>query len=184
MTNSLGCAEQSTSATLPAWVLGLVSPDHDRVASLFPLDVDRLLDVRLSSPCTGAPCFVGLYEQNSAGLSPQVEETIATLVALGVTIDSTKELRAFLLDNPDLFTPMRHSCAEAMRHWQASVKVHVAVVNDPETSLEYVAVYVRAPSYSDDFLDDLQRLAERTDALIAWQPDRFLISTDFQLPPA
>lgn len=182
MTDSLACAEQSTSATLPPWVLGLVSPTYERVVPQFPLDVDRLLDTRLSSPCTGAPCFVGPDEQDSAGLSPRVEETIKTIVALGATIGSKKELRAFLLANPDLLTAMRHSCAEAVRSWQGSVRVHVSLVQDPESALEYVAVYVRSASYGDSFLDELQLLSNEMDSLVPGQPDRFLVTTDFRQP--
>jgi hypothetical protein len=148
-----------------------------------PLDVDRLLDMRLSSPCTGTPCWAVPGEQNSAGLSPQIEEAIRTIVTLRARIESPKALRDFLWENPDLLVALRHACAEvAVREWSERVETHVYIISDSESDSRYVAVYVRTRSYSGAFLDELRLLSSELDALEPRQSDRFLVSTDFRQP--
>ena len=105
---------------------------------------------------------------------------IATLRA---RIESPRALRNFLLENPDLLVALRHACAEvAARKWSERVEIHVCVISDSESDSRYVAVYLRAKSYSGVFLDELRLLSDELDALAPRQPDRFLVSTDFRQP--
>jgi len=141
-----------------------------------------LLNLLVGSPCTGYPCVERLGVQDTSGLSLQVEGTIRAVLNLGASISSTRDLRSFLLSNPDLLSAVRAACNTAIGKWGPRVRVHVSIVRDPDSASEYVAVYVRTASYSDTFLDELQLLSSELDALVPRQPDRFLMSTDFRQP--
>ncbi len=178
--------DQQPAGTSTSWVPSAPSghAQMSRVAAdLLMLRTEAdLLNLLLVSPCTGGPCIERLSVQDTSDVSLRVEGTIRAVFNLGASIGSTRDLRRFLFSNPDLISAVRAACNAGVRKWQENVRVHLVVVRDPDSADEYLAIYVRAVSYTDVFLDDLQSLAGELEALVPKQPDRLLVSTDFRLP--
>ena len=111
-----------------------------------------------------------------------LEAYVAALPKRGVRVPRPGEVVGYLLQHPDVFSPVLAIATKARERRGPGDEVSVELYRDPEIRDEYLVVYLRRAKYGEDTLGILDALGEDAALALAGTSGWFLVTTDFRPP--
>ena len=113
---------------------------------------------------------------------PVPSPVLAAIQAHGVAINGVGDVGTYLSVHPELGRQLEWLSRTARQRLGPSTLLTLALVRDPETDDEQLALYARQVSYDPDLLDLLDEVAEGQEDEAGPGTGRVMLTTDFQPP--
>src|SRR5262249_1253221 len=99
--------------------------------------------------------------QHTSSISIQIEQVLKKLVLLRVVIPKPKEIRSYLLKNPDLLAILPSLCVDIGRVFDSDVSLSLEHHQDPEFEEDqYLCLYLKIPKLDVAAVDRIDNVAE------------------------
>lgn len=118
----------------------------------------------------------------TANVTGPVDETLNWLDKKGVRIESTADVRSYLLRYSDLLLVIPPVWKKASSLLLPSTQFTLALYRDPEISDEYLTLYARQREYQKDILDVTFKVNAECEMLLSGRSGCLLTTTDFHTP--
>ena len=166
------------------YATGLASGWVSEIESQYsPIDLSHLLYAPNRSSSIITPQEQGVYDAESSGITPKIEETLNYLKFLtNVEIPQPDKIRDYLTYHLDMAYLLLKTSEMARLKFRSPVQLSLELHQDPEVDDEYLTLYVRQNEYDESVMKRIKQVRKEYGKIIANLSGWFLLTTDF-CPP-
>jgi hypothetical protein len=100
----------------------------------------------------------------------------------GVKVPQPDKARTYLFRYPELSKSLDCATKLALQAFGPQIQLSLEVYRDPETSDEYLTLYLRQSKYDPEIMKKIKQIRRTSRSLIKEYGGRFLLTTDFHPP--
>src|SRR5262245_13499657 len=120
--------------------------------------------------------------KNDSTITLQIEKFLNWISNKGIRIPHSNDIRNYLLQHYDMLNFLPLVCKKAIEQFGPPYQVSLEVYSDPEIPDESLTLYVRAPSYDENFIQILDNLFPEYQSYLSESTGWFIVTTDFRHP--